>query len=155
VRCSVGRELTRQGCSLSMSLYLVFDKAMTREVTDKSASKLSAGPKPICKAVVANDLPTTTGYWKQCKHWYRVQEVRGDETRGGLTMSKRIYSKEEVICDRQQNVSKTGSSGRNSSMQPHRRQRTGEDGQVKEEENWALTLLKGQRSRLGFRLYSI
>jgi len=39
-------------------------------------------------------------------------------------MSKTFYSEEEVIYDRQQSVSKTGSSGRNSSMQPHRRQPT-------------------------------
>ena len=31
---------------------------------------------------------------------------RGRQIKGGLTTSKRIYSKEEVICDRQQNVSK-------------------------------------------------
>ena len=48
-------------------------------------------------------------------------------------MSKRIYSKEEVIYDRQQNVSRTGSTGRTLSLQPHRRQPTGEDGRVKEE----------------------
>jgi len=45
-----------------------------------------------------------------------------DKTRGGLMTSKRNYGKEEVICDRQQSVSKTGSSGRNRSMQLHRRQ---------------------------------
>jgi len=56
----------------------------------------------------------------------------GDKTRCGLTMSKRIYSKEEVICNRQQNVSKTGSTGSTLSMQPHRRQPAGKDGRVKE-----------------------
>ena len=55
-----------------------------------------------------------------------VQEVRGDKTRGGLTTSKRIYSKAEVICDRQQNVSKTISSGRSLSMQPNCRRPTGQ-----------------------------
>jgi len=35
-----------------------------------------------------------------------------------LTTSKTIYSKEEVISNRQQNVSKTGSNGKNLSMQP-------------------------------------
>jgi len=51
-----------------------------------------------------------------------VQEVRDVEARDGLTVSQRTYSEEEVIYNRQQSVSKstkTGSSGRNSSMQPH------------------------------------
>jgi len=49
-----------------------------------------------------------------------------------MATSKRIYSKEEVICNRPQNVSKTGCSGRPLSMQPHHQQSTGEDGRVKE-----------------------
>ena len=59
---------------------------------------------------------------KHWKHWYRVQEVGGDKTRGGLMTWKRNYCKEEVIFDRQQSVSKTRSSWRNRSMQLHRRQ---------------------------------
>jgi len=47
-----------------------------------------------------------------------------------MIISKRIYSKEEVIYEKQQNVSKTGSNGRHSSMQPHHQQPTGEDGWV-------------------------
>ncbi len=49
-------------------------------------------------------------------------------------MLNRTYIKEEVIYNRQRNVLKTESSGRNLSMQPHRRQFPGEDVRVKEEE---------------------
>jgi len=62
-----------------------------------------------CKRMNNSRLPAKA---LELKHWYRVYKVGGDKTRGGLTTLKRIYSKEEVIYDRQQKVSKTGSSGR-------------------------------------------
>jgi len=64
----------------------------------------------------------------------KYRKSGGDKIRGGLITSKRTYSKDEVICDRQQSVPKTGSNGRPLSMQPRHRQPAGEDGWVREEE---------------------
>jgi len=68
------------------------------------------------------DSPKFNAYW--IIKALGTSRSRGDKARGGLTKSKRTYSKEEVIYDRQQSVpnSKAGSNGRNSSMHPHRRQ---------------------------------
>ena len=61
------------------------------------------------------------------KKWWYQTKIKWNR----LTMSKRTYSKEEVMYDRQQSVSKTGNNGRNSVMQSHRRQPTSKDGRVK------------------------